>query len=177
MQRSCNNGGCNSLLQALEVLLLEYHRIPHVLWDETLNKSPDSITFGVPARWIITFLYYTSTKSWRGYIFTAVYLCLSVCLSVCMSVWLCLWTKFQPNGCIDLDKVFRYMVAFCTGSDPIEIGDLGLKVKVTVTQYPFILHNSLLTSLLYITAPLCLIKLKFGMPLTYALCKFVCEFH
>ena len=26
---------------------------------------------------------YTSTKSWRGYIFTAVCLCVSVCLSVC----------------------------------------------------------------------------------------------
>ena len=26
------------------------------------------------------------------------------------------------------------MVAFCTGSDPIEIGDLGSKVKVTVTE-------------------------------------------
>ena len=29
------------------------------------------------------------------------------------------------------------MVAYHTGSDPIEIGDLGSKVKVTVTQYPF----------------------------------------
>ena len=26
------------------------------------------------------------------------------------------------------------MVAFCTGSDPIEIGDLGSNVKVTVTK-------------------------------------------
>ena len=60
------------------------------------------------------------------------------------------------------------MVAYNTGSDPIEIGDLGSKVKVTVTQYQFLLHNSLLTSLLYNSAFLCLIKLKFGMPLTYA---------
>ena len=41
--------------------------------------------------------FYTSTKSWRGSIFT------SVCLCVCASVYLCvrkfLWTKFQPNGC------------------------------------------------------------------------------
>ena len=29
-------------------------------------------------------IYYTSTKSWRGYIFTSV--CLCVCLSVCLSV-------------------------------------------------------------------------------------------
>ena len=69
------------------------------------------------------------------------------------------------------------MVAYNTGSDPKEIGDLGSKVKVTVTQYQFLLHNSLLTSLLYNSAFLLLIKLKFGMPLIYALCRFVCEFH
>ena len=50
------------------------------------------------------------------------------------------------------------MVVYCTGSNPIEIGDLGSKVKVTVTQYPFFLHNFLLTCLLYISALLCLIK-------------------
>ena len=65
------------------------------------------------------------------------------------------------------------MIAYNTGSDPIEIGDLGLKVKVTVTQYPCFLHKSLLIYLLYISALLCLIKLKFGMPLRYALCGYM----
>ena len=37
---------------------------------------------------------YTSTKSWRGNIFTA--LCLCVCLCVCVSD-VFLLTKFQPN--------------------------------------------------------------------------------
>ena len=37
--------------------------------------------------------FYTSMKSWRGYIFTV--LCLCVCVSVCLCVRLCLWTKFQ----------------------------------------------------------------------------------
>ena len=52
--------------------------------------------------------FYISTKSWRGYIFTAVCLCVcrSVCLSVCLSVRHFLWTKFQPNGYTDLDAVF-----------------------------------------------------------------------
>ena len=72
---------------------------------------------------------YTSTKSWRGYIFIA------VCLSVCVL------TKFQPNGCTDSDTVFAKWLL-----TPFEIGDLGSKVKVTVTQYPFFLHISLLTS-------------------------------
>ena len=34
--------------------------------------------------------FYTSSKSWRGYSFTAVYLCVCVCLYF-------VWTKFQPN--------------------------------------------------------------------------------
>ena len=47
--------------------------------------------------------FYTSTKLWRGYIFTAV--CLSFCLCTCVSD-VCLWTKFQPNGWTDSDAVF-----------------------------------------------------------------------
>ena len=35
----------------------------------------------------------------------------------------------------------RYAVANRTGSDPIEIGDLRLKVKVTVTYFPFLFIN------------------------------------
>ena len=50
--------------------------------------------------------YYTSTKSWRGYIFTSVCLCVCVCVSVCLCVRHFLWTKFQPNGCTDFDAVF-----------------------------------------------------------------------
>ena len=63
--------------------------------------------------------------------------------------------------------------------DPIDNGAwyLGLKVKGTVIQYPFFVHNSLLTSILYISALLYSIKLKFDMPLTYALSRIVVEFH
>ena len=69
------------------------------------------------------------------------------------------------------------MVAHRTSSDVIEIDDPGLKVKVTVTKYTFFHHNSLLTSLLCISALLCPIKIKFGMPLRFALGRFVFEFH
>ena len=44
--------------------------------------------------------FYTSRKSWRGYIST------SVCLSVCQCVCVCLWTKFQSNECTNLNAVF-----------------------------------------------------------------------
>ena len=52
--------------------------------------------------------HYTSTKSWRGYIFTSV--CLCVCVSVCVSNSACeqnssrtdapIWTRFSLNGCL-----------------------------------------------------------------------------
>ena len=76
-------------------------------------------------------IFYTSTKSWRSYIFTAVCLCVCVCVSVsvCQALlvnkipaeWI--WTQFSLNGCF-------YVT---TGSDPIKFGDLGSKVKVTET--------------------------------------------
>ena len=72
---------------------------------------------------------YTSTKSWRGYIFTAV--CLCVCLSVCVRYFLV--NKIPIERMNRFRRCFHYMVAYRTGSNPIEIGDLGSKVKVTVT--------------------------------------------
>ena len=108
--------------------------------------------------------YYTSTKSWRGYIFTSVCLCVFVCVCVCVCPTL-LVNKIPAERMHRFGRGFRLTVAQHIGSDLIEIGDLGSKVKVTVAQYPFFLHNSLLTSLLYISALICLIKLKFGMPL------------
>ena len=59
---------------------------------------------------------------------------LSVCVSVCMSV--CpeiLVNKIPAERMHRFGRGFRLMVAYRTGSNPIEIGDLGSKVKVTVT--------------------------------------------
>ena len=101
--------------------------------------------------------------------------CLFVCMSVCLSGSACeqnssrtdelIWTQFSLNGCL-----LHWL-------KPIEIGDLGSKVKVTVTLYPFFLHISLLTSLLCISALLCSIKMKFSMWLSYTLGPFVFQFH
>ena len=42
------------------------------------------------------------------------------------------------------------MIAYYTPDlNPIEIGNLWMKVQVTVTQYSFFLHYSLLTSLMW----------------------------
>ena len=55
---------------------------------------------------------YTSTKSWRGYIFTSVCLCVCVCVCVCLCVRLfsCeqnssrtiapIWMRFSLNSCL-----------------------------------------------------------------------------
>ena len=45
------------------------------------------------------------------------------------------------------------MAAYCTGSDPIEIGDLESKVKVTVTQNPFFFYTSVFVN--FNTVDLC----------------------
>ena len=65
------------------------------------------------------------------------------------------------------------MVAYCTGSNPIEISLLWSKVKVTVKQNSFFLDNSLLTSPLLISALLCPIKMKLGLLLKCALSRFI----
>ena len=94
-----------------------------------------------------------STKLWRGYIFIAVCLCVS--LSVCLSV-----NKIPTKQMHRFGRGFRLMAVYGTGSDPIEIGDLVTNGKVTVTQYLFSFHNSLLTSLLSISALFCPIKMN-----------------
>ena len=109
--------------------------------------------------------FYTSTKSWRGYIFTAV--CLCVCLSVCVCVCpaLFLWTKFQPNGYTDLDAVFAKQLHSTLARTLLKLVTLGQRSRSK--QSSFFLHNSLLTFLLYISAVVCLFNLW------YALCRFV----
>ena len=80
---------------------------------------------------LFAYTYYTSTKSWRGYIFTAV--CLCVCVCVCLSVCLCirhfLWTKFQPNGCFDLDAVFAKWLLLALAQTLLNLVTLGQKSR------------------------------------------------
>ena len=60
---------------------------------------------------------------------------LSVCLSVCVCVSGCiLVNKIPAERMHRFGRGFRQMVASCIGSNAIEFGDLGSKVKVTVTE-------------------------------------------
>ena len=54
-----------------------------------------------------------------------------VCVCVCVSGYSC----EQNSSRTDIPIWTQF--AYHTGSDPIEIGDHGSKIKVTVTQYPF----------------------------------------
>ena len=76
-------------------------------------------------------------------------------MCVCQSV-----NKIPAEGMHRFGLIFAAMVAYRTDSDPNEIGDLWLKVKVTMTQYPFFLHNSLLNYLLWISISQFLLNLK-----------------
>ena len=92
----------------------------------------------------------------------------SVCLSACVRVCGCLSVKKNSIERMHWFGAFSYH----TGSDPIEISVKGQGHSDAIYIFS---HNSLITSLLLISALLCLIKTQFGMSLRYALDRF--EFH
>ena len=52
-------------------------------------------------------------------------------LSVCLSI--SLFTKFQPNGCTDLDAFFAKRLLIALAQTLLKFVTLGKKVKVTMT--------------------------------------------
>ena len=124
-----------------------------------------------------SFLHLSSTKSWRGYIFTAV--CLSVCLCVCVCLSLCLsvskqnssrmdtliWTRFSLNGCLP-----QWLKPYWNWWH-------WIKGRGHSDNISIFLHNSHLTFLHCISALLRPIVMKFIMSLTHVLGWFVFEFH
>ena len=66
--------------------------------------------------------------------------CLSVCLCVCVCVCVCmcvyvsvcpefLWTKFQPNGCTDLDAVFAKWLLTALARTLLKLVTLGQRSR------------------------------------------------
>ena len=74
--------------------------------------------------------------------------------SLCVSV-----SVFQPNGCTDLDVVFAKWLLTALARTLLKLVTLGQGHSDVVP----IFFNSLLTSLLCISALLCTIKVKVGM--------------
>ena len=116
------------------------------------------------------------TKKILSYI-TAVCLCVHVSVCVCLCVRHFLWTKFQPNGCTDLDAVFTKWLLTALARTLLNLVTLGQRSRSQWRDTLFFLHKSLLTSLSCISVLLCLIKIKFRMSLRYTLGRFVFKFH
>ena len=130
-------------------------------------------------------VFYTSTKSWRGYIFTSVCLSVCVCVCVCVCVYVCvcvsvclsdseqnssrtdvpIWTQFSLNGCL------LHWLGPCWTWWPWVKGHSHSDV------ISIFLHNFLLSSLLSISALFCPIDMKFGISLLNASGRFVFECH
>ena len=113
-------------------------------------------------RIIYQMIFYTSTK--------LQFVCVSVCMmSACEQNYsrtdTLIWTQFSLNGCL------AHWLGLYWNWWPWVKGQGHSDVT------SFFLHNSLLSSLLCISALLSLIKIKFDMSLLYTLCRFVLKFH
>ena len=64
-------------------------------------------------------------------IFSLQFICVSICLSVCLSVCPAefLWTKFQLNGCKDLDAVFAKWLLITLAGTLLKLVTLGQRSR------------------------------------------------
>ena len=97
-----------------------------------------------------------------------------MCLSVYVSE--CLWTKYQTNGWTHLKAAFARWLLTTLARTFLKLVTLGQRLSSQWRKYCF-LHNFLLTSLLCFSAFLRSIKMKFGMPLCYALSRLAVDFY
>ena len=75
-------------------------------------------------------VFFTPPRNRGGVIFLLQLVCVSVCVCVCVQLFSC-----EQNSSRTIAPIWmQFSLKYCTGSDPIEIDDLGLKVKVTVTE-------------------------------------------
>ena len=119
-------------------------------------------------------MFFTPPRNRGGVIFSLQFVSVCVCLCVCPVEFL--WTKFQLNGWTNLDAVFTKWL-LRTLARTLSNWWPWVKGQGHSDVIPIFLHNSLLTSLLCISAHLCSIKMKFDMLLRYTLGRFVFKFH
>ena len=104
-------------------------------------------------------------KSWRGYIFTA------VCLCVCPAM---LVNKIPAKR---MNRFGRGFALTALARTLLKFVTLGQRARSKWRNTNFFLHNSLLTPLLCISALLYTIEMKFFVSLKYSLGRFVFKFH
>ena len=162
------NDGAKIMFSIFLLLKIEFSAMPlgwikHSLFDlscnfhgnkifETINRiyfiiiylyTVGIIVLLLLVRWIWK---YAREQFFLLHLHEIVHCSLSVCVCVCLSVCPALLVNKIP-----VERMHRFGRGF---------GDYGSKVKVTVTLYPFFLHNSLFTSLLCISAFLFSIKIE-----------------
>ena len=121
---------------------------------------------------VIGLSFYTSLREHAGVIFSLQFVCVCVFLFVCLSVCLSLseqnysrmdgpiWTRFSLDSCLPhayLLELFWNLWPWVKGFKSQGHSDVGLM--------SILLHNSLLTSILWIYVVVCPIKMKFSMSL------------
>ena len=82
---------------------------------------------------IFFFHIFTPPRNRGGAIFSLQFVCLSVCVCLCVCVSVSV-NKIPAERMHQFGCGFRLTVAYSTSSDPIEIGDLRSKIKITVTE-------------------------------------------
>ena len=76
----------------------------------------------------------TPPRNRGGVIFSLQFVCVCVCVSVCLCVCLSvcpifLWTKFQPNGCTDLNVVFAKWLFITLARTLLNLVTLGQRSR------------------------------------------------
>ena len=114
---------------------------------------------------IYIYIIITPPRNQWGVIFSLQFVCL--CVSVCVCDSPCEQNSSRTDASIYTR--FSLNVCFTHWLEP----NWNWWLWVTVAKNPFFLHNSLSTSLMRISTLLCLIKIKYVMPLKYASGKFI----
>ena len=119
-------------------------------------------------------LFVTPPQNRKGVIFLLQFVC--VCVSVCLCVRHFLWTKFQPNGCIDLDAVFAKWLLTALAQILLNSVTLGQRSRLQWRNIRFSSQFSVNFPTFYLSS-LMSDQNEIWKSLRYALCIFAFEFH
>ena len=100
-----------------------------ILWNKLTTYGIEHYSGNSIYRFTFTY-FYTSTKSWRDYIFTAVCLCVCVCVCVCLFVCPALLVnKIPAEWFIDLNTVFTKWLLIALAQTLLKLLTLGQRLR------------------------------------------------
>ena len=103
-----------------------------ILWHEKkLWPCFEPLWYCVSRQWVMSFCssFFTPPRNRGGVIFSLQFVCVCVCVCLYVCVQLCLWTKFQPNGCTDLDAVFAKRLLSTLAQTLLKLVTLGQRSR------------------------------------------------